>query len=586
MTFSFKNAINIIRNYGWRSIFFKYFKLIIIYIAIPVILLNGFIFLHYSKTVDEELAYTVNSSFSKTNSSLASVFQETNRTYLTYSANDSLMAFIYSPEINNSIRLQTLQIITQMRNSVNTSQYIDSIYIYSTINNYVLSSNNGNYIENFYDRNWYDYYVQTGKNNFVIKSSNPDILTVCYGINNSENIFGIIAFNINIGKFYTSVASETYASSLFLLLDENKSVLFAPNDYDKNMLTEFLKDSDSNSPGYISKDNHIISYFTIPGQNLTTLFITDMSKFSSEKAPTRMILIIFIILSILMPALLAFIISTHFYRSLGELLTTLLSNISAEPDSENSKNYENELSYIYSNIAMMTTSQKKMEVELAEKVMALKKAQSQTLQMQLNPHFLFNVLNSVSTSVLSITKKPCETTEMLNLLSDLLSVSLNINEYLVPIEDEISYAEKYIRIESIRYAGNFDCLWDIEDDIEMYKTPKLILQPIIENSFKHGIHKLKDKRGKLSISVHMIAHNIVFTIKDNGSKMDLQILKELQNRLTKDDIVPSTNHIGLYNVNSRIKLIFGPQYGCRINSSDSGTSVNITIPAVTTTAYM
>jgi len=163
------------------------------------------------------------------------------------------------------------------------------------------------------------------------------------------------------------------------------------------------------------------------------------------------------------------------------------------------------------------------------------------------------------------------------LLSELLTIALNTNEYIVTIEQEILYSKKYVEIERFKNKDNFDRIWDIEENILNFKTPKLILQPIIENAFKHGIKYLRNaSQGILKISAYEKDEDIIFTISDNGPGIEKEKLILLQNTLRNNDM-PDPQHIVICNVNSRIKLIFSEHYGLSITSLKNNTIVSIKI---------
>ena len=219
-----------------------------------------------------------------------------------------------------------------------------------------------------------------------------------------------------------------------------------------------------------------------------------------------------------------------------------------------------------------------IENELVQKISLIKRTQANALQLQLNPHFLFNTLNSISLEVISLTGGNNSASRMISLLSDLLVSALDTNEYFVSFSDEILYTEKYLRIETIKYKNCFDVVWDISPDVSDISVVKFVLQPIIENSIRHGILKLnKLRRGILKLAAYIENDNLIIKIHDNGVGMTEDRLKEVRNNLSSNDL-PNPQHIGLCNVNQRIKLHYGDNYGCSIDSDANGTIVTIVIP--------
>ena len=136
-------------------------------------------------------------------------------------------------------------------------------------------------------------------------------------------------------------------------------------------------------------------------------------------------------------------------------------------------------------------------------------------------------------------------------------------------------------IENIKHANSIDFIFDIDDNIYEYYTLKMILQPIIENAITHGVKLLRNENGIITISAKTENSNIVFAVTNNGPTIPPQRLIEIQQSLICVDDIPENNHIGLRNVNQRIKLIFGNDYGCSITSADNVTTVKIIIPIIT-----
>jgi light-regulated signal transduction histidine kinase (bacteriophytochrome) len=146
----------------------------------------------------------------------------------------------------------------------------------------------------------------------------------------------------------------------------------------------------------------------------------------------------------------------------------------------------------------------------------------------------------------------------------------------------VAQAKKYIEIQQIRYAGAFRINWDISSEIYGYKTVKLILQPLLENAITHGLLCRIDNEPAINISagIDKDKKELLFRVADNGCGMSAALLEEVKERFASEEIVENT-HIGLQNLNQRIKLIFGDEYGIKIESAENrGTTVYVILPAI------
>lgn len=201
----------------------------------------------------------------------------------------------------------------------------------------------------------------------------------------------------------------------------------------------------------------------------------------------------------------------------------------------------------------------------------LRKSEMNVLQAQINPHFLYNTLDSILWLAESGEIK--ETSEMVAALGRLLRISLSQGENLIPLRKELEHAENYLTIQKFRYKDQFTYSIEAEEHLLDYLTVKIIIQPFLENALYHGIEYMVDQ-GHLSIRVYEIMNLICIEIKDDGVGMDVEKLAYIQ--MLKESIETG---IGIRNVHQRVQVYFGKEYGVDIHSElDEGTTVQILIP--------
>lgn len=193
------------------------------------------------------------------------------------------------------------------------------------------------------------------------------------------------------------------------------------------------------------------------------------------------------------------------------------------------------------------------------------------LESQFNPHFLFNTLEMLKYTI----KKDVKMSNKIILnISSILRFSIDNRKTIISLGENIKFIESYLEIQKYRFGDDFSYSIDIESNLNNQKTPKLIFQPIVENSIKYGFSS-KDKlhidiRGKLQKG------SLVIYFLDDGDGLSKDELIEIRKNLKKDNV---TNHIGLYNINRRIKLYYGEKYGVKILSRKGrGTLVKIVLP--------
>lgn len=222
---------------------------------------------------------------------------------------------------------------------------------------------------------------------------------------------------------------------------------------------------------------------------------------------------------------------------------------------------------------------KKLKISIEEiyQVQKAKKdAELKALVFQINPHFLYNTLSSIIW--LANNGENGKVIEMVDTLSKLFRISINRGKEFITINKEIEHVQSYITIQRIRYKDQFICAIDVDYDILDYFTPKLILQPLVENAIYHGIKNLEEK-GVIKIEGKMEEDRIVFNVIDNGDAMTDDKMEALNNFLT-GYVKDSNSGIGIANVNNRIKLYFGANYGLTYKKEGRYTIASITIPIV------
>ena len=200
------------------------------------------------------------------------------------------------------------------------------------------------------------------------------------------------------------------------------------------------------------------------------------------------------------------------------------------------------------------------------------------LQSQINPHFLFNTLNSIR-FITQIQGNETATHALRSLIL-LLQSSIRFGQDFISIRDEVEQINNYIDIQKIRYIDRFEVDYAIDPDVLDCKTLKFTLQPIVENAIFHGIETI-ESMGKISVSIRRAEDEIVYTVSDNGMGFDQQKLVSILEDLDSNYRTRGFNQIGLKNVQDRIHLFFGEAYGLRIDSEPGcGTIVTIRIPAI------
>ena len=258
------------------------------------------------------------------------------------------------------------------------------------------------------------------------------------------------------------------------------------------------------------------------------------------------------------------------YEKSRHMNRSLLSSSEQEQTKPNSLNNSSEIDYLINKVYDIRLKQKEAELN--------------SLQNQINPHFLYNTLESIRGAALY--NGIHDIAAMSKALSLLFRYSIS-EKALVTIREELQHLENYMSIQNFRYENRFELVCNIPAELYSYQILKLTFQPLIENSIKHGL-EMKLGKGIIKIDILILDSNIRIEISDNGIGMPSKKIEELNRRLSRDESGKTGTDaqdaqrtgIGVQNVNSRIKLYFGEQYGLKFREAQAGTVVELVLPAV------
>ena len=234
---------------------------------------------------------------------------------------------------------------------------------------------------------------------------------------------------------------------------------------------------------------------------------------------------------------------------------------------------ENEIGSLTKSFNVMTQRIHELMAQNIREQEAKRKSELKALQSQINPHFLYNTLDSIIW--MAEGKKNEEVVLMTASLARLLRQSISNEDELVSIGQEIEYARGYLTIQKMRYKDKLEFRIEVEPSILNIRLIKLVLQPVIENAIYHGL-KYKESRGLLLVKGFMKNGNAVLQVIDDGVGMDQETLDHIYERHKVDY---HSNGVGIYNVQKRLQLYYGNEYGIVYESKPGeGTTATITIP--------
>lgn len=214
--------------------------------------------------------------------------------------------------------------------------------------------------------------------------------------------------------------------------------------------------------------------------------------------------------------------------------------------------------------------------EVRQKEKLKREAEQSVLATQIEPHFLYNSIDSIQH--VAHMRQETEIERVANALSELLRSVLSDRNEFITLWEEKEYIENYITIERFKYRGDFKLVWDVDEELWAWRIPKLLLQPVVENALIHGI-STRESGGVIQIKICRQENLVIAKIMDNGKGMSREKIEQLLSEVRKTD-KSGFRRVGFANVMNRIRLIYGEEYGGTIYSCEGMfTCVELTLPA-------
>lgn len=577
-----------LKERGFGTIFFRNLALLSVLIVLPIVLVAGVSALSFSAFIKSEIisySYKSVQGYKDLTESMITDYMVQSH----HLANDSDIELFLLRKKDGEIYYDRNAIFKSIASQMSIKDYLDSIYIFSNKSGMLISNYGESDYDAFFDHSWMEEYqsntipgrfwctFRTGLNN---QNQPTPMLSIYKALGTMNDNQGVIVFNINFGKFSRQFAGKRGDNDTALLLVDAKSRVLA--DIWKDRPTEIppsvlagLEEGRS----YMESGSAI--YYKEAVRHTDWRYILQVSKsmyYQNVRSLQGWMLLILGVW-LLATVVIAILISRRIYRPVRNILSAVGGFVPYTE--ENASLQKDEEAFIVHTIQKALKENDSVSEQLAERIAMLKKAQSIALQSQINPHFLHNTLDTINWSAMRLTGGKNETSTMITQLAAMLRYSLESTDALVPLEKELKHIHTYLDLQKHRYQNKFEVEWDIAEEVRGCLVIRIMLQPVLENAIYHGIKPLED-RGRIQISARKNEDNLEIKIMDFGVGMSPQKLHKLNSLMQEADIQEKA-HLGIPNVNQRIQLFFGAQYGISLSSREQhGTEVLIRLPYVET----
>lgn len=468
--------------------------------------------------------------------------------------------------------------------------YVDSLFVYMEKQELILDRNGQSKLSDMSDIGWLDLYGKTperkGGQTCMLTArckydNYPYYMTIVYALyNGQDEKIGAVVMNLDMDELNDTIESNDNEEQLYLI-DAEGNLMYASQSR-AIRYPELLPEGFEN-----------VCQKCIAGEKIEVeqggLFVQSMKSsatngyyifystddFYKERIDLTMTYIKQnMVWTFLTCLLAAYVLALHTYRP----IRFLMSEVEKEDDEFiEGSGKKDEIQYIAELIQNAKRKNKKMQLETKEWMEQLGHAQIQALQSQINPHFLYNTLDSINWLVIEKNGMDNEASKMIYSLAQLLRISMKRDSYLIPLEEELEHVRLYLELINIRYANRIHVHWEVAEELKQIKVLRLCLQPIIENAVLHGL-KMKKYIGDVYIKGDMVNTTLIIRVEDNGVGMDLDACLKM-NALLNNNYTVTDNHVGIKNVNQRMKILFGEDYGIQLRPRrGGGTEVVMCFP--------
>lgn len=386
---------------------------------------------------------------------------------------------------------------------------------------------------------------------------------------------GILVFNMKLSYMNELISARSVDGNRYVFDGNLRRIVEAYSDEQSAISFEQIQQELNPLLQQHQADSHVVvdsfgkKQLLIWNEQARTEWIAmDMIPWESITRGSRQIqqtILITVLICVALATGFAWLLAKQFVTPIRSLVRVMALLKSGRMDSRVHNEYENEFGYLNGHFNSMAAEIEDLINQVHVENQNKREAELKVLQEQMNPHFLYNTLDSMNWHAIAIGAN--DISHMLSLLGKMMRIGLSSGKAFIPIAKEVEHLSCYVELQKIRYKQYIEFQLDIAEELYIYHIPKITLQPLVENAIIHGFHSRR--KGRIAITGWL-----------EGGQMKLRVCDNGHGFAPERDIFASQHH-GLRNVQQRIQLYYGPQYGLEIVSElDAGTTVTITLPLV------
>ncbi len=586
-----------------KKLLMTYFLLILL----PVVLVAFFAYNISASSVKGEVSTYISEVLQQVNDNIDNTVSEIDRMSSVISSDRDVLDILQQNKTRPAGDKYRDDIImdSKINNLINFRSDIKGFFVFSYNGEVYSYKGSGNSIRldyNFTRTRWYESMKTLGlkklllathlQSNTIPSDEKNAVFSLVREITdtNSGKPLGSVLIDIDtnaMAKIWSKLNVHQYQN--FIIVDNNKTIIYHTDEnyissqFRSNYISRLLKSKTGSITTDVNGSPTLVSFNTSPKTNWTVISIVPVSTLNKSITKLKYVIILSVILSLIFSLLIAIIVSKSIVKPVKVLRRSMKLVESGNFNVEIPVKSKDEIGELSNSFNSMISQINKLIQTVYETGILKREAELNALQSQINPHFLYNTLQTID--ILAENEGVDVISSICQSLSRIFRYSINRGKEIVPLSRELEHVRDYIYLQKLRFGDKFEVIFDIDQELLNNKMIKLVLQPLVENSLYHGIERISGKC-ILKITAKKCGESIKISVIDTGMGMDTSQLEKLMKTINEEIVHAEVNgleqrSIGIKNVNARIRLYFGEKYGINIESKlNEGTKITVTVPCI------
>ena len=576
-----RSAWPIIKGYKFNSLLLKNFAYVFVLVTLPLLLVLTLNYNNFRDVVNNRVKDMNEELLLKNASVTDNIFAGLLETADRVAQLNEVVELVQSENTDAAYYSSVEQVIKLAEAHTTSNNLVSSYYIYSDVNEMLIDNYTALHIDQISPKaKWYDIHKREPMVFPYIMVNHADSIFVCQPIwSHKGQRSGLLVLDVELQQIRQLLeAQELDRQGIFFVMDISGQTIYCnEQDYrkwDDATSSEYRGDIAQVGAGetrmFAEHGQRIVSVMKSQHKSWQYAFVTELPDYKEEMGAVSGFLLTSVLVGLFSSLIVAYIITILTYRPMRKIMN-VINNPKLHWNEKEATKESNELLYITSSILAdrgEPEADEEASEELEERIRALRQAQFRALQFQIDPHFLYNTLETIKWSAVEEMGLGNKVSKMLTKVARLYRLGLENDDVIVTLKEELEFLKLYIEIVRIRFGDSIRFHWSIDDSLLSCNVIKMCLQPIVENAIQHGLRP-KNYLGNITISAQYRDECLRICIANDGEAMADQELDTL-NKTLKTGSGFEESKVGLRNVNERIKLVYGKDYGVSVSRSEGG----------------